>query len=288
MKSRIPLFLLLLSSILLAHLSSAHAASPTAEDSPEFLSPQAASPLDLSQYQPEDLEPILKGTGVWAYQFELISPTGEKTILDSANTTSLLMPASTFKIFTSWWAFNKKYRTNNYLSKMLHESVNEMANATYKGLGGAPAMKKYYNSIALPISPANFVPTDGAGLSYETRTTADLEIDLLEKILADGQYNVYKELLAQPTEDGTLQDRLQELHGKLFAKTGTLNQAVALSGFLETSQGTLVFAMLSNELKISLDDARAKIDSIIRSYYAGLNQTAPTTQPAARAIPIGF
>ncbi len=265
MKSRNTLLILLLSALCLSRLATAHGA--TMEDRAEFLKPMTAEEsVTETNYSNADLDPTLKGSGEWTYQFELITPSGTKYLLDAKNTSTVFMPASTFKIFTSWWSFNKQSRSNDYLSKMLHESDNKMANATYLALGGAPAMKQYYLSLGLPINDQNFIPTDGAGLNHTTRTTVDIEMDLLEQILADPQYQTYRNLLAQPTEDGTLQDRLLEYHGRLFAKTGTLDYAVALAGFLDTPKGTLVFSIISKNLKIGLDDARAKIDAILRSY----------------------
>jgi D-alanyl-D-alanine carboxypeptidase/D-alanyl-D-alanine-endopeptidase (penicillin-binding protein 4) len=50
--------------------------------------------------------------------------------------------------------------------------------------------------------------------------------------------------------DGTLTNRFKNspLKGKLWAKTGTLNETVALSGYLTASSGkTIVFSVMVND-----------------------------------------
>lgn len=262
----------LLSAIQLNPLSAR--AAMTAEDADEFLIPQPETD-GPKNYQPDpNLNPILKGTkGEWSYEFELIDPHGNKTILAESNKDALFPAASTFKIFTSWWAFKNKFKSNSYLSKMLRESINSWANRIYTKLGGASAMKDFYQSQALPINDDNFQPNDGAGLTVTTKTTAHLEIQLLEKIMADPSFHQYKQLMVQPGAQGTLHDRLTELNGNLFAKTGTLNGEAALAGYLETNKGTMVFAILSTDLGFDVDRnrkrlkrARDKVDALVRAY----------------------
>ena len=224
--------------------------------------------VDVAVRELEGIDHLLTGpSDEWAYQFELIRKDGLKHILSANLTDAVVMPASTFKLFTSWWAYEKKARSDAYLAEMLHKSVNQMAQDTFELLGGAIPMETFLDRIDIPISSSNFYPTDGSGLSHNTRTTVSVEMKLLEKILSNPKYDDYKELLAQPTEYGTLVDRLTEFKGKLFAKTGTLDGVAALSGFLETSKGIIVFSIISNQLTTSIDTARDKIDNTVRKIY---------------------
>ena len=223
------------------------------EDTTEFLTPQsmpAISPLET-----------------WSYQFELILADGTTSVLSSQNTSVMLKPASTMKLFTGWWAFQNNNRTDTYLSKMLHESVNSMAENTLQRMGGVLAMQDYYIENDLPLDETNFIPVDGSGLSYDNKTNCDAEIGLLKIIKADKKYDRFKKLLAQPNKIGTLQKRLTSLAGKVFAKTGTLNRTAALSGFLETKKGTVVFCILSDYLTSSVATARNKIDAMVKKNY---------------------
>ncbi len=209
------------------------------------------------------------GQETWAYVFELINPDSSTTVLSSDKTFVLQKPASTMKLFTGWWAFQEKTRTDTYLSKMLRESNNDMAESTAQDLGGVNTMTDYYNSNGLELNDSNFIAYDGSGLSYNNRANCDVEIKLLKLIKASPEYPRFKNLLAQPGYkntrlSSTLDDRLKEFKGKLFAKTGTLNKTASLSGFIETKRGTMVFCILSDNLRVSLDYARKKMDNMIR------------------------
>jgi D-alanyl-D-alanine carboxypeptidase len=235
------------------HAQAAASSSLSFEDTEEFLSPQsfpAISPLET-----------------WSYKFELINADGTTSVLNSLDTSVLLKPASTMKLFTGWWAFQASNRSDTYLSKMLHESVNSMAENTVQRMGGVLAMQDYYIENDLPLDDTNFIAVDGSGLSYDNKTNCETEIGLLKIIKADKKYERFKKLLAQPNKIGTLQKRLTSLAGKVFAKTGTLNKTASLSGFLETNKGTVVFCILSDYLTSSVATARNKIDAMVKKNY---------------------
>jgi D-alanyl-D-alanine carboxypeptidase len=222
------------------------------EDTAEFLGPED------TEFTPRE---------TWAYHFELITPKGVTKLLTQQDTQVLVKPASTMKIFTGWWAFKMKNRTDSYLYQMLRRSDNNMAEATAQRLGGVLTMQDWYIEQGLPLDETNFIAADGSGLSYDNRATCEIEIKLLRMIKKDASYSRFKRLLAQPGKDGTLKTRLTGYTGKLFAKTGTLNRTASLSGFLETSKGTVVFCVLSDYLNISLTSARKKIDAMVKKNY---------------------
>lgn len=256
------------------------------EDTSEFLSvqPEDGEKLESNRVDP----PIanLKGTGNWTYLFKFVSNQGQETILSSFQADKLFKPASNEKYFTSLWAFQKKARTHAYLSKMLHESVNSMADSTFKLLGGATAMKKFYAGLGFTVNAKTFTPADGSGLSYSNKVTSEFEMSVLEYIHQSSFYDDYKELLAQPGETGTLEARFPEFKDRLFAKTGTLADTAALGGFLEFKSGTLIFVMISNGLKISVSSARQKIDSVVRS-HAKLIETSELVNEVGSGVYVG-
>lgn len=246
--------LILLSSLfLLSGIALADDYSPSFEDTTEFIIPLQ--------------EVVITPAEVWVYSFELIRPNGTTKILSQAKTKTKVKPASTMKLFTGWWAFKEKSQTDTFLSKMLKQSVNTMADEALENLGGVGAMEDYYRSQDLALDSEDFVSVDGSGLSYDNRSNCDIQMKLLKKIKADPSYNRFKKLLAQPRKTGTIEKRLTALAGKVFAKTGTLNKTAALSGFVETNKGTMVFCVLSDYLKGNLTSARKKIDNMVRVNY---------------------
>jgi D-alanyl-D-alanine carboxypeptidase len=243
----------LLPLLLLLNFHSAFAASAF-EDVGDFIVDQT----NLNEPDPGE---------TWAYVFELVKPDGTTKIISNANENVLVKPASTMKLFTGWWAFKEKIRTDAYLYQMLRQSVNAMAEETSQRMGGVLTMEDWYRDLGLDLNDDNFRPADGSGLSYDNKANCQIEMDLLKKIRSDVDYNRFKRLLAQPKKDGTLQDRLPLFAGKLFAKTGTLNFTASLSGFVETPKGTMVFCILSDYLKMSVASARKRIDNMVKVNY---------------------
>lgn len=254
------LLFLLISTLLSRAKASGPDFTTPFEDKSEFLMKVSAPAIDAAA--PVTI-PFLRNTGTWGYSFMLINSKGHKRVFTQFNRHVMLKPASLMKIFTGWWALNHHAETDSYLGKMLKESNNAMASGTFYELGGASGIENYFHSF-IPVAPYNFRPIDGSGLSHDNKASVQIMMQLLEHIRFSPKYARFKKLLAEPRKKGTLEKRLSEFSGKLFAKTGTLDGVAALSGFLETTKGTLVFCIVSNDLSIKLPVARQKIDTLLR------------------------
>lgn len=226
---------------------------------------------DTEEFLAEQFDPYATADKVvaptYAHIFKLILPNGTTKVLAVKNLNVLLKPASTMKLFTGWWAYQEKARTDEYLSKMLKDSVNTMAQNTLVKLGGTEAMKDYFRNLGLTINNSTFIPADGSGLSYANQSNCAVQMELLEMIRRDSEYTTFRNMLAQPGLNGTLKKRLTSLKGKVFAKTGTLKKTAALSGFIEAPQGTIVFCVLSDYLNKTLAAERARIDGMVIQNY---------------------
>lgn len=98
---------------------------------------------------------------------------------------------------------------------------------------------------------------DGSGMSSYNRVTPRATVRFLRWIQAQPWGGAWRATLPVGGIDGTLARRFKNtpLDGKLFAKTGSLNAANALSGFLVTAKGrTFTFSALANDMP---DDASA-------------------------------
>lgn len=235
------------------------------EDTAENLAPQIETNAPIESK-------FKSNNGTWTYKFVLVKPNGEVQALRSQNKDVMVKPASTMKIFTGWWAFQMRARNNSYLSTMLHESNNAMADATASLLGGVNQMRRFYVREGLPLNSNNFNAADGSGLSYENKATCDIEVKLLKKIYDDPGYKEFKVLMARPGQEGTLKNRLKHLRGKVFAKTGTLRATASLTGFMETAQGTVLFCVMADYLKRPVAEARVTIDQMVSNQFNNLKR----------------
>lgn len=243
----------------------------------------------VEELQKATLERV-KGKGKWAYNFIYISKKDKsRKDMTAYRMNEAIKPASTLKIFTGYLAFINQSYPNTSLSIMLHKSDNFMADqalrsvAKIKGYkeienngidelikGGLYIMKDYYKG--LPDS-SKFNPVNGSGLNTTgvdkglelNMVTARMETGLLEKILKDGKYDIYKKLLAQPGQFGTLRNRLLVTNtiGKVYAKTGTLAATKALAGYVESSKGILIFSIIGDELTVPCSRAMEVIDDTV-------------------------
>src|SRR5690606_37535842 len=128
---------------------------------------------------------------------------------------------------------------------------------------------------------------DGSGLHDGDRVTCDLLVELLDRYGPDSDLG---DALAVAGESGRLEERFLDtfVSGRLRAKTGTLSESTALSGFVETLAGLdVVFAYIANGEGLServetlFADQELLGDSLVR-YPEGpaLEDLAP--EPPAR------
>src|SRR6267378_2991011 len=77
--------------------------------------------------------------------------------------------------------------------------------------------------------------------------------------------DIYRSSLPVAGEDGTLSDRMKNTAaaGRIFAKTGTVEHVVALSGYATTTRGAqLIFSILGNNNSLHAQTADAVLDAI--------------------------
>jgi serine-type D-Ala-D-Ala carboxypeptidase/endopeptidase (penicillin-binding protein 4) len=250
----------------------------SAEPTPEISAPLLAPAAGRGEAHPFDgLVRDGLGDGNWGVEFDLVGQDGQVQVLSRMNEDKPLMPASTMKVFTSWFGFTENlekerdfpppYRSYEaYAATMLKFSVNPMAVKMLSLYGGASEMESFYAGLGLPVE--SFRVVDGAGLSVKNRATAGLEAALLQRIRASERYPDFRVLLAEPGEAGTLRGRLIDLKDKLFAKTGTLTRSrvAALTGFLETGAGgTIIFSIIGNNARLNVGVQRSRIDRTVEA-----------------------
>jgi D-alanyl-D-alanine carboxypeptidase/D-alanyl-D-alanine-endopeptidase (penicillin-binding protein 4) len=99
------------------------------------------------------------------------------------------------------------------------------------------------------INDADFFLYDGSGMSPDDRITPRAFTHLLSYASQQTWGQDWRSTLPQAGVDGTLQNRFKgtPLAGRMWAKTGTLDECSALSGYLTAASGkTLAFSILVN------------------------------------------
>jgi D-alanyl-D-alanine carboxypeptidase/D-alanyl-D-alanine-endopeptidase (penicillin-binding protein 4) len=159
------------------------------------------------------------------------------------------------------------------LAAMNKSSDNFLAEELLKGLGagfgdggstvaGADVAERFLVSIGLDDG---FRIRDGSGLSYQDKLTARVVLRVLGAMAKRADFPVFRRSLAVAGVDGTLKYRMRgtSAAGNVRAKTGTLNDASSLSGYVTTANGhTLSFAMLMNGSPVPAAEAHAAQDAV--------------------------
>lgn len=117
------------------------------------------------------------------------------------------------------------------------------------------------------LDSADFSSRDGSGMSFYNLVTPGALVRVLQEMRTTPWANEYRLAMAEPgEEDSTLENRLPELEGRVFAKTGTISNVNSLSGYLVREDGSeIVFAILTNATGLPASRVRAAVDEIVRT-----------------------
>lgn len=154
-------------------------------------------------------------------------------------------------------------------------SVNQIGEALLKTLGrlrtgsgtyesGIDAVKRQL--ITWGAAADGFVVRDGSGLSRLNVVSAETLVRVLLRMRQDTASATFLAALPVAGVDGTLGRRLGggPTRGNVRAKTGSLEQVRALSGYVTTADGRqLAFAVLCNNWTVSAETVETAIDEIV-------------------------
>ncbi len=136
-------------------------------------------------------------------------------------------------------------------------------------LTGALAIRA--NLLHAGLDPDDFIFFDGSGLSEHDLVAPRAMVTFLAYAAKQPWFAQWKASLPDAGEDGTLDARFPDppLKGHLFAKTGTLGEANALSGYLDAASGrTLIFSIFVDDHTPATHAARVTMDKIVAAIAA--------------------
>ena len=134
---------------------------------------------------------------------------------------------------------------------------------------GARVVKTFLEKVG--IDKDDFVFFDGSGLSGHDLVTPRALVRLLQYASTQPWFVDWKKSLPVGGEDGSLISRFGEapLKDHVFAKTGTLGEARALSGYLECASGrTVIFSVMAGNHMPQTNDDRDVTDKIVAAIAA--------------------
>ncbi len=156
-------------------------------------------------------------------------------------------------------------------------SQNQIAEALFKtfglektGVGSADSGRRIVESqlAAWGADPDGYVIRDGSGLSRHDYLSPATLVLVLAEIERDSAYASFYNALPVAGIDGTLGERMRgtPAAGNVRAKTGYVDRARSLSGYVTTADGVgLVFSLLCNNWTVPVHEVeRAQDDIVIR------------------------
>jgi D-alanyl-D-alanine carboxypeptidase/D-alanyl-D-alanine-endopeptidase (penicillin-binding protein 4) len=99
------------------------------------------------------------------------------------------------------------------------------------------------------IAPTSFAVRDGSGLSRHDYIAPDAIVRVLDVMRKNPSFAVYRDALPLAGVDGTIANRMRgtAAAGNVHAKTGFVDKARSLSGYVTTANGrVLIFSLLCN------------------------------------------
>ncbi len=155
-------------------------------------------------------------------------------------------------------------------NNMAAESVFKIAGGKYvKNTGSVEAAVKMFEAFCkkLDVKADNIKIVDGSGVSKNNLMSADFMTDFLVALSKVPGFEIYKNVL--PTSgEGTLENRMLYFKDNLRAKTGTLSDISAITGFITSKSGkTYAFDIMINDAKSSPADKKMLEEYILRAVY---------------------
>jgi D-alanyl-D-alanine carboxypeptidase/D-alanyl-D-alanine-endopeptidase (penicillin-binding protein 4) len=145
-----------------------------------------------------------------------------------------------------------KVSQNLYAETLLKTVGAVKSGAVGSAEAGVTAARDVFSAWQIPAG--TYVQVDGSGLSRYDFVTAEMIVALLERMFTDRRHHdAFAATLPIAGKDGTISTRLKNTRaeGHVQAKTGSIANVRALSGYAQTRDGeTLAFSILANNFLV--------------------------------------
>ena len=163
----------------------------------------------------------------------------------------------------------------NKVSQNLHAELllHQLGRVVFCGQGSTVEGARMVRAFLLHagIQPDDFIFFDGSGLSAHDLVAPRATAKLLQYATTQPWFPQWRASLPIGGEDGSLASRFPKppLKDHVFAKTGTLSEARALSGYLDCASGqTVIFSIMVNNHPPGSSADRETMDKIVAAIAA--------------------
>lgn len=154
--------------------------------------------------------------------------------------------------------------SDNFIAEQLLIMSSQVISDSLKTDIAIDYMQKNY----LQDLPDEVIWVDGSGLSVYNKFTPRSVVKLLEKISEEVPQKRLFQLLPAGGESGTIKNFYKAEEPYIFAKTGTISNVHALSGYLKTKSGkVLIFSFMNNNYTVPSAEIKAGMELILRNIY---------------------
>ena len=156
--------------------------------------------------------------------------------------------------------------SDNYFAEVLNKRVAVAVGMAGTMANGRHETRRYLNSLGVNMRGAKLY--DGSGLSPRDSLSAHQILALLNKVSTQSYGNTLRASLPLAGVNGTLSNRMRSgpAHRNAQAKTGTLDDASALSGYVHSRNGhRIVFSILVNHRRLNILAAHKLQDRIVQA-----------------------
>jgi len=222
------------------------------------------------------------GVFTWALRSQGVSINTDGAIFSSVPEGATLLCSHKSKVAAEMVKVMLK-ESQNQVAETLVRLVGHMSLGSPVGFGaGIEALRDFLVNV-VHLDPRSFQITNGSGLYDSNRITTRATVKFLNFVLAHDEYKPLIAGLPVAGRDGTLKSRLKKtpLEGKVFAKTGTLDNVRALAGFMQCGENSLlrfaVFVQSKGKLRGAI--VRHAIDKFLMAVHKERCEKRASRQP---------
>ncbi|MCC7195548.1 MAG: D-alanyl-D-alanine carboxypeptidase/D-alanyl-D-alanine-endopeptidase [Gemmatimonadaceae bacterium] len=166
------------------------------------------------------------------------------------------------------------------LARMLKPSQNQVAELLFKtlgrertGVGTADSARRVVERqlVAWGADTAGFAVRDGSGMSRHDYVTPETIIRVLDEMRRAPTFPLWYAAMPVAGVDGTLENRMRgtAAAGNVRAKTGTVDKARSLSGYVTAADGRMLeFSFLCNNFTVPNREVERVQDAILATIAA--------------------